>query len=76
MPIDHFGYNTTSKYGYSSNATFYFIIGGDGKNIYPILYPEFEEYWRFTPEDFYLLTNDDTVSKIFDNSQFTAFQII
>lgn len=43
------------------------LISIIGRLTYPELYPKYEEQWRFTPNDFQMLENDNTVRKIYDN---------
>ena len=66
-PPDHFGYENSISLGENYNESRYIIITHLGKISYPELYPSYQEYWRFTSEDFHKLQNDDTVIIAYSN---------
>lgn len=72
-PIDHFGYdNYTSIIDYY-NRTSYLIVNDYGKELYPGIYPEYKDKWKFTPEDFDKLNEDKRLSLIYDNSNLQIY---
>lgn len=72
---DHFGYNQGRLLGsFYPNNTYLFISTLD-RISYPTFYPNYEQYWKFTPSDFENLDNDPTVSKIYDNHDMNIYLI-
>lgn len=67
IPIDHFNYTNKTSFGSYERVNKYMLLTTLGRLYYPELYPEYEKYWRFTPDDFNNFENDYTVSQIYDN---------
>lgn len=65
---DHFGYNNSCCFGQAFDGERYFILSDMGKQIYPKIFPEFPDNWRFTKRDFDHLDEDNSVSHIYNNS--------
>jgi len=54
----------------------YLLICKLGKDFYPIFYPRYRDYWKFTPTDFHKLEEDRTVLRIYDDGDFDTYFII
>jgi len=74
-PPDHFGYHNKTSLGKYYNQSRYLILTRLAKIFYPESYPNYKELWRFTPEDFNQLEDDDTVYRVFNNGGFEAYFI-
>lgn len=75
-PFDHFGYEMNESYGQSLVEDRYFIENKISRIVYPEVFPDYKQLWKFTPEDFYYLDNSDTsASKFYCNGGFWAYYI-
>lgn len=74
-PPNHFNYTEHRQLGQSFETDRSMILTRHGRILYPERYPDYPEYWRFTPADFERLEHDKTVEKIYDNGDFTHYQI-
>lgn len=74
-PIDHFGYNNYSSMADFYNKTSYLLINDLGKELYPAIYPQYKDQWRFNPSDFERLNEDNALSRIYDNSNLEIYMI-
>ena len=76
---DHFNYTINqSTFGDSFSRTNngYFVDYRLSRNYYQNIYPEYENQWKFTPEDYYKFDNiDDTVNQIYSNGDFWMYYI-
>lgn len=74
-PPDHFNYTEHQHLGQSFETDRSMIITRHGRILYPERYPDYPEYWRFTPADFERLEHDRTTERIYDSGDFTHYQI-
>jgi hypothetical protein len=74
-PPDHFGYNATMHFGDSCSNDSYFITDARDEQIYPSIYPDFQQFWRFTQTDFSELGSDPTVDLVCANGGFSWYLI-
>jgi len=75
-PIDHFGYDQNSSIGVSYERPTYFLLSDVGRTLYPEVYPEIEDKWRFTANDFNRLrTADPLVDLVYNNGNLEAYFI-
>jgi hypothetical protein len=74
-PYDHFGYDINTTIGQSYPEDRYLITNELGRLTYPVLYDDYPDYWRFTPEDFARLENDPTAGRIYDNGEFDLYHV-
>lgn len=75
LPPDHFNYHNTTSLGEYYNESRYMIITHLARIRYPESYPDYRELWRFTPDDFDQLQDDDTVIRLYDNGGFEAYLV-
>lgn len=75
VPPDHFGYdeNDTAAAAYDSDR--YLVLTELGREEYPKLYPGYESFWRFTPDDFQRLEDDPRVHHVYDNGEFDVYYV-
>lgn len=73
-PVDHFGTKNESLSSFY-DSSHYFLLNSAGKYFYPNIYPEFREKWRFIPEDFYKLSFDKNIYKVYSNNNLEVFII-
>ncbi len=74
-PIDHFGYSNYTSISDCYNETSYLLINSLGKEIFPEIFPQYKDKWRFTPEDFEKLDDDHGLFKVYDNSNLDVYFI-
>lgn len=75
-PGEHFNYTNKSVFGESLNNSEYFMDWKLQKILYPRLFPEYENLWKFNSEDFNRFENDDpTVNNIYSNGEFWIYYI-
>ena len=76
-PIDHFGFNnnsTTLTQFY--NGSVYLLINDIAMENYPQIYPNYQDKWRFTPQDFNTLDNTQQVMLIYSNGNLKIYKTI
>ncbi|MBT9148398.1 MAG: hypothetical protein DDT32_02170 [Syntrophomonadaceae bacterium] len=74
LPLDHFGYPDYVMFGESFREDRYFVDGKISRIVGPEVFPKFEHLWKFTPEDFQRLDNEDpSVSKVYSNGEFWVY---
>lgn len=71
----HFGYHEHSTFGASYKDDRYFLSHTRSYVMYTEGAPEYPAAWRWTPEDFSLLENDSTVSRLYNNGGFEIFYV-
>lgn len=74
VPPRRFGYEENETFGANYDRDRYLILTQRGKTTYPEQYPEFRQYWRYTPEDFDRLEVDPSVSRIYDNGVVESYR--
>lgn len=74
-PPDHFGYDRSDRLGEFYEEDRYLMINRLAEETYPRQFPEYEEHWRFTPQDFEQLDNDRSVSRIYDNGEVRTYRV-
>lgn len=74
-PPDHFGYNGSQRLGSQYDEPRYLLITELGRMEYPVLYSDYEQFWRFTPEDMRRLERDSTVQHVYDSGEFDAYYV-
>ncbi|WP_336328816.1 hypothetical protein [Halovenus sp. HT40] len=74
-PPDHFGYTGNETIGQAYQDDRYLVLNQRGRLTYPEVYPEYPEYWRFSPQDFARLERDRTASRLYDNGEFESYWI-
>lgn len=75
----HFGYTNESYYGeslYSKKNYSYYLDMKFWRVFYPEIYPEYQTQWKYTPNDFYRLNNDDnSVDMVYSNGEFWTYYV-
>ncbi len=75
-PPDNFGYFEKSNFGKSYTEDRYYVDSKLSRIIYPELAQNNKRLWKFTPEDFSRMDNDDSsVSKLYSNGEFWAYYV-
>lgn len=75
-PHDHFNYLKYNTYGESYNKDRYYVDCKLSRIIYPELAPMYKSLWKFTPDDFYRLDNEDhSVSKLYSNGELWVYYV-
>lgn len=74
-PISHFGYNesNTIRKFYSTNQ--YMLIYPPSKDLYSIIFPKYEKYWKFSPNDYELLKYDPSINYFYNNGEIQILEI-
>ena len=75
-PPDHFGYNNHKLYGENINQERYYIDNIISRTISPEIFPEYQKFWTFNPQDFERMDKFDvSSSKLFSNGEFWVYLI-
>lgn len=75
LPIDHFGYNSSSSLGSNYDEERYFLLATLGREFYEHMYPEFPDKWRFIDSDFERLESDTSVIRVYSNDNLDLYFI-
>lgn len=75
QPPAHFNYTARMRLGQSYQNDTYMIITRLGRITYPKKFPDYREFWRFTPRDFDRLSRDRTVSRVYDSGGFDLYRV-
>ena len=75
LPPDHFGYDNGSRLGDHYHNNTYLMLTRLGRITYPTKFPDYREFWRFTPRDFQQLERDPTVARLYDNGEYNQYLI-
>ena len=71
LPPPHFGYDVNSSIGDSYKKPQYLLIYPPFEYYYQVIYPKYANLWRYSPEDFEKLENNDSNSElIYNNGEF------
>jgi hypothetical protein len=71
----HFNYTTRPYFGMNYEEDVYLILTRLGRITYPEKFPDYREFWKFTPDDFDRLEQDSTVDRVYDNGEFTMYGV-
>lgn len=74
-PPPHFNYPEHDTFGESYVTDRYFLLPHLGRITYTERYPQYEEHWQFTPDDYHQLEHDSSVNRIYDNGDFQIYLI-
>jgi hypothetical protein len=74
-PPPHFNYTEHQTIGESYTSDTYLMITEYGRVTYQVKFPEYEQFWQYTPEDFSRLERDPTVSRMYDNGELDLYYI-
>lgn len=74
-PPAHFNYMTNSQLGQSYETDHYLTITRKGRIVYPEVFPNYRDRWRFTPADFDRLERDRTTVRIYDSGDYTQYLV-
>jgi hypothetical protein len=75
LPPPHFNYTVHRTLGQSYTDNRYLMISELGRITYVVRYPEYREFWSFTPEDYARVEQDRTVTRVYDNGEFDLYLI-
>lgn len=75
LPPPHFNYTETEQYGQNFEEDRYLIVTRLGRTVYPSTFPDYRQFWRYTPSDFERIERDRTVSHVYDNGDFDLYSI-
>jgi len=73
--LDHFAYTEYNQYGQAFTSDRYFLSSKLDRDIFPTIFPEYQNYWRWTDSDWRKLVNDPSVIRTYDNLEFYIFYI-
>lgn len=74
-PPPHFNYTEHRTLGQSYEENTYLMWTRLGRITYQETFPDYEEHWRYTPEDYDRLEYDPSVNRIYSNGEFDAYLI-
>ena len=76
QPIDHFGFDNNTTLGKFYNNSVYLLINQIGFESYPVLYPGYQNIWRFTPQDFVTLNDSNQTMLIYNNGNLQIYKFL
>lgn len=71
----HFNYTEYDTLGASYDETRYVLLPRAGRIFYPKMYPDYRDFWKFTPADFDRLQRDPTVAHVYTNGGSDAYLV-
>lgn len=74
-PIPRFNYTEHDRYGSNFEEDRFLTITRLGRLLYPETFPNYEERWRFHPEDFERLERDESINRVYDNGDYTQYYV-
>jgi len=74
-PPSHFNYTTKDRLGQSYRTDHYLTITRKGRIVYPEMFPNYPERWRFTPNDFERLERDSTTNRVYDSGDYNQYLV-
>jgi hypothetical protein len=74
-PPPHFNYTERQRFGQNYQEDKYLIVTRFGRIVYPSTFPDYRQFWRFTPRDFQRVERDRTVSHIYDSGGFDLYMV-
>lgn len=75
LPPEHFNYTVNEHYGESYDRDTYLLLTKLGRVTYQEKFPDYRQYWRYTPEDYDRIERDKTVTHVYDNGEFDAYLV-
>jgi hypothetical protein len=75
LPPPRFNYTEYDTLGDSYTEDQYLTISRQARIVYPELFPDYRDSWRYTPGNFARLERDRTVSRIYDNGDSTHYLV-
>lgn len=72
---NHFNYTNHDNLGQSYGNDTYMTLTTRGRIVYPEVFPNYPENWRFTPEEFDRLEQDHSTERIYDNGDYNQYLI-
>jgi hypothetical protein len=76
IPVSHFGYDTNSTLGAHYVQDQYLLFNALTKLLYPKVYGDFPNTWRFTSRDFQKLSNDSSTNLVFSNGDIELYLVL
>ncbi|MFB6283404.1 MAG: hypothetical protein ABEK59_05650 [Halobacteria archaeon] len=72
-PPRSLGYGEDANWSYEDDRML--LVNTKGRKFYPTSYPEYREFWRYSPEDFNRLEADLKSSRIYSNGELTGYYV-
>jgi hypothetical protein len=72
---NHFNYTEHRYLGDSYETDIYLVVNERGRIVYPEVFPDYRENWRYTPEDFARLERDRTAQRIYDSGEYNQYRV-
>lgn len=72
---ERFSYTERLYLGANYEDDSYLTVTRRARLVYPELFPDYRDQWRYTPADFARLELDRTVGRIYDNGDYTQYRI-
>jgi hypothetical protein len=72
---ERFNYNEGPSLGADYADDSYLTVTRRGRFLYPELFPNYREYWRYNSADFARLERDQTVDRIYDNGDYKQYRV-
>ncbi len=74
-PPAHFNYTEHDTLGQSYDDDRYLILTELARIEYQERFPDYQEQWKFTPEDFERVETDQSLHRVYDNGEFNVYRI-
>lgn len=72
---NHFNYTEHRYLGASYDRNVYLVVNERGRVVYPGVFPDYRENWRYTPADFERLDRDRTTQRLYDNGGYNQYRV-
>lgn len=74
-PPPHFNYTEYDTLGESYTEDRYVVLTQLSRIEYQERFPDYEDQWKFTPEDFERLETDSSTHRLYDNGEFNVYLV-
>jgi hypothetical protein len=73
IPPNHFGYQNETLLGNLLNNSKYLLVNDQARRLNPVMNPEFENRWSFSPKDFERIKMDSRINQVYSNKDLEIF---
>jgi hypothetical protein len=74
-PPPRFNYTEYGTLGESYPVDRYLMVAEGGRQIYPATFPDYRQFWRYTPENYDRLERDPTVDRVYANGDLEFYRV-
>lgn len=75
VPPPRFNYTTYGTLGQNYDQDKYLLVSEGGRVTYQVTFPDYREFWRYTPENYERIERDSTVARVYANGDLETYRI-